>query len=43
MARKIKAKLAVVVLFMTLGAMTVLGAAWADKEFVCPICKTKNT
>lgn len=43
MARKSKARLAVVVLFMTLSAMTVLGTTWADEEFVCPVCKTKNT
>jgi hypothetical protein len=43
MARKVKAKLAVMVLFMALGAMTVLGTTWADEEFVCPVCKTKNT
>jgi hypothetical protein len=43
MVRKIKARLAVVVLFMTLSAMTVWGTTWADEEFVCPVCKTKNT
>jgi uncharacterized protein (DUF2225 family) len=43
MARKIKAKIAIVVLFVALGSMTVLGTTWADEEFVCPVCKTKNT
>jgi len=43
MTRKIKAKLAIVALLMTFGAITVLGTTWADEEFVCPVCKTKNT
>jgi hypothetical protein len=43
MARNIKAKLAVVVLFLTLSSVTVLGTTWVDQEFVCPVCKTKNT
>lgn len=43
MTRKIKAKLAIVVLFMTFGPITVWGITWVDKEFVCPVCKTQNT
>ena len=43
MTNRIKAKLAVVILFMALGAMPVLATTWAEKEFVCPVCKTKNT
>jgi len=42
MARKIKARLAIAVLFVALGAMTVLGTDWVNEEFVCPMCKTKN-
>lgn len=43
MAKKIKVKLAIIALFMAFGPMTVLGTTWVDKEFVCPVCKTKNT
>jgi hypothetical protein len=43
MAKKIKSRLACVVLFMTLGAVTVWGITWVDQEFVCPVCKTQNT
>jgi hypothetical protein len=43
MTRKIKARLAGVVLFMTLCSVTVWAITWADEEFVCPVCKTKNT
>ncbi len=43
MPRNIKIKLIVVVLFVTLGAVNILGTTWADKEFVCPVCKTQNT
>jgi hypothetical protein len=40
---KIQIKLTAVLLFVALGALNVLGTTWADKEFTCPICKTKNT
>lgn len=43
MARKIKARLAGVLLFMTLCAVTVWAITWTDEDFVCPVCKTKNT
>jgi uncharacterized protein (DUF2225 family) len=43
MGRKIKAKLVIIVLFTVLGSMKVWGTTWADQEFVCPVCKTKNT
>jgi hypothetical protein len=43
MTKKIKAKLAVVILFMALSAMPVLGITWTKKDFVCPVCTTKNT
>lgn len=43
MKRKLPAKLAVMFLFLALGVTNVWSTTWADKEFVCPICKTKNT
>jgi hypothetical protein len=40
---KIQIKLTAVILFVTLGALNVLGTTWVNKEFVCPVCKIKNT
>jgi hypothetical protein len=39
MGRMLKIKLAVIVLFMTFGVVTVWGTTWVDKEFDCPVCK----
>jgi len=42
MTRKSVAKLSIMLLVVALAFSTVWSTTWADQEFVCPVCQTKN-